>query len=343
MRLIGDLRGTFAPENVAPLSAPAANRALTESTLQMTQSNRRASWPSYLLQPTRTALVSRPNVEILRSEKGTLDLNIFRSDTVCLGETEVGHPDSSVCSFSATALQFFLPAPATLSDDLTSTPKAALLDATNSGDDEEEAIALRHLERDNADVQNNGMLDAVARYTRGLERRNASAETRATLRSNRAAAYRRLEMCAEALADACDLQCLGEKERQRSSNTCSPSPEYVTSQHPPNTHLQAQATPPPRSHWSSAAAQGAEGNRSPTPVGDRVPHQVSLSVSTGPTVSEWLSTMHNVQERASVQGRTSPPPLARCNTETWDVVHVEPRTSSRPADMSLWIESLLGF
>ncbi len=341
MRLIGDLRGTFSPENVAPLSAPAANRALTESTLQTTPSNRRASWPSYLLQPTCTALVSQPNVEILRSEKGTLDLNIFRSDTLCLGETEVGHPDSSVCSFSAGALQFFLPAPVTLSDDLTSTPKAALSNATKSGDDEEEAIALRLLERDNADVQDNGMLDAVARYTRGLEY-GASAETRATLRSNRAAAYCRLEMSAEARADACDLQCLREKERQRSSNTCSPSPESMTSQDPPNTHLQTQATPPPRSHWSSAAAQGAEGNSSPTPVGDRVPHQDSPSVSTGPTVSEWLSTMHNVQKRAS-QGRTSPPPLARCNTETWDVVHVEPPTSSRPADMSLWIESLLGF
>ena len=46
------------------------------------------------------------------------------------------------------------------------------------------------------------MLDAVAQYTRGLEC-GASAETRATLSSNRAAAYCRLEMWAEALADAC--------------------------------------------------------------------------------------------------------------------------------------------
>jgi tetratricopeptide (TPR) repeat protein len=46
------------------------------------------------------------------------------------------------------------------------------------------------------------MLDAVAQYTRGLEC-GSSAETRATLSSNRAAAYCRLEMWAEALADAC--------------------------------------------------------------------------------------------------------------------------------------------
>jgi hypothetical protein len=56
----------------------------------------------------------------------------------------LGHPDSTVRSCAAEALQYFLPAPATLRDGLACTPKAALLDSKNSGDDEEEAIALRY-------------------------------------------------------------------------------------------------------------------------------------------------------------------------------------------------------
>ena len=130
----------------------------------------------------------------------------------------LGHPESGVRCAAAEALQYFLPPSCPPPSD-TPHPKARLAPANSSAptssksaateeEEEEEAIARRLLELGNRAVESGSFDDAAAQYTRGLENGGMSRDTRATLLSNRAAAYGHLQKWELALGDACSCQAL---------------------------------------------------------------------------------------------------------------------------------------
>jgi hypothetical protein len=121
----------------------------------------------------------------------------------------LGHPESGVRCAAAEALQYFLPPPPTLHPDTHITAArhvAAKISRCEEEEEEEEAIARRLLELGNQAVDAGSFKEAVAQYTRGLEGGDTSRDTRATLLSNRSAAYGHLQKWEHALVDACNCQ-----------------------------------------------------------------------------------------------------------------------------------------
>jgi hypothetical protein len=117
----------------------------------------------------------------------------------------LGHPESGVRCAAAEALQYFLPPPPTPHPD-TPTTAARRVAAKISRHEEEEEVARRLLELGNQAVDAGSFKEAVAQYTRGLEGGDISRDTRATLLSNRSAAYGHLQKWENALGDACNCQ-----------------------------------------------------------------------------------------------------------------------------------------